>query len=351
MLNEQGKPANGYFGQDIYQTAPFVRYEFLDDQAPHDPSYWDRLYSLEMEPHHIADANGLVIIRPYVKPSTFARGAGNLVVIGRAGVGTDKIDMNACTENDVAVFNAPESLTHSTASAAMAFILALAKKLPGQERMARSGCWKDQSNVTGDDLIGQTLGIIGLGRISRELIRLLAPFQMRVLIWSRHCTPQEAASINATLVGDLDTLLRESDYVSLHCALDERTRGFFGERELGLMKPTAYLVNTGRGELVQQPALVRALKERWFAGAGLDVFEHEPLSADDPLMQLDNVILTPHWLPATHRAVKIVGVAMAQGMLRAARGLVPENVVNSDVLSRPGFLSKLARFSENASIS
>jgi phosphoglycerate dehydrogenase-like enzyme len=350
MLNEQGEPANGYFGQDIFQSAPFVHYAFLHDQAPHDPSYWDRLYSLEMEPHHIADAHGLVIIRPYVRASLFARGAENLVVIGRAGVGTDKIDMRACTENDVAVFNAPESLTHSTASAAMVFILALAKRLPAQERMARSGCWKDQASVTGDDLTGQTLGIIGLGRISRELIRLLAPFRMRVLIWSRHCTPEEAAAINATLVPDLDTLLGESDYVSLHCALNDKTRGFFGKRELRRMKPTAYFINTGRGELVDEAALVRALEERWFAGAGLDVFEEEPLPAEHPLMRLDNVILTPHWLPSTHQAVKIVGVAMAQGMVRAAQGLIPENVVNSDVLGRPGFLAKLDRFRENAPV-
>ena len=134
-----------------------------------------------MEPHHIAGANGLVIIRPYVRASTFAHGADDLVVIGRAGVGTDKIDMNACTQNDVAVFNAPESLTHSTASAALVFILALAKKLPAQERMARSGCWKGQGDVIGDDLVGQTMGIVGLGRISRELIRLLTPFRMRIL--------------------------------------------------------------------------------------------------------------------------------------------------------------------------
>lgn len=347
QLDEQGQPANGYYGQDIYAQAPFLHYDFLTEQAPRDPSYWDQLYSLEMKPEHIAKANGVVIIRPYVRPSTFAQGAENLVVIGRAGVGTDKIDMRACTENDVAVYNAPESLTHSTASAAMVLLLALAKRLPAQERMARSGCWKDQGRIIGDDLIGQTLGIVGLGRISRELIRLLAPFQMRVLVWSRHATQEECAAMGATRVEDLDTVLRESDYVSLHCALTDRTRGFFREREFRLMKRTAYFINTGRGELVDQEALVRVLREGAIAGAGLDVFDHEPLPAGHPLMELDNVILTPHWLPTTNRAVQIVGQAMARGMVRAAQGLVPENVVNTDVLERPGFLAKLARFREN----
>ena len=271
-------------------------------------------------------------------------------MIGRAGVGTDKIDMQACTRNDVAVFNAPESLTHSTASAALVFILALAKKLPAQQRMARSGCWKDQPLVIGDDLVGQTLGIVGLGRIAKELVRLLTPFQMRILISSRHCGQQEAAALGAELVPDLDTLLRESDYVSLHCALNERTREMIGKRELRRMKPSAYLINTSRGELVEQHALLRALSERWFAGAGLDVYQEEPLPADDPLTKLDNVILTPHWLPTTQRAVRMVGVAMAEGILNAARGRIPDNVVNTDVLNRPGFRAKLARFNENASI-
>jgi phosphoglycerate dehydrogenase-like enzyme len=350
MLNEQGQPANGYFGEDILQTATFLRYEFLRAQGPQSPSFWDQLYSMQMEPQHIADADGLVIVRPWVNAATFAHGAENLVVIGRAGVGTDKIDMRACTQNDVAVFNAPESLTHSTASAALLFILAMAKKLPAQERMARSGCWKDQPLVVGDDLVGQTLGIVGLGRIAKELIRLLAPFQMRILVSSRHCSSQEAADLNVQLVPDLDTLLRESDYVSLHCALDERTRDMIGERELRLLKPTAYLINVSRGELVEHHALLRALSERWFAGAALDVYQEEPLPANDPLTKLDNVILTPHWLPTTHQAVREVGMAMARGVVRAAQGLVPDNVVNTDVLDRPGFRAKLARFNENTSL-
>jgi phosphoglycerate dehydrogenase-like enzyme len=347
MLDEQGHPACGYFGQDILDAAPHVRYAFLEDQAPHDPSYWDRLYSMQMEPRHIAGVNGLVIVRPYIRASTFADGAEDLVVIGRAGVGTDKIDMAACTQNDVAVFNAPESLTHSTASAAMLLMLAVARKLPAQERMARSGCWRGQGEIIGNDLVGKTIGIVGLGRISKELIRLLAPFQMHVLVWSRHCSPTEAASLGIQRAADLDALLRASDFVSLHCALTPQTRGMIGRRELRLMKPSAYFINTGRGEMVHQESLVQALQEGWIAGASLDVFESEPLPADDPLTRMENVVLTPHWLPTTHEAVKIVGTEMARGILNAARGLAPANVVNGDVLGRPGFQAKLARFQAN----
>jgi len=135
--------------------------------------------------------------------------------------------------------------------------------------------------------------------------------------------------------------------VSQHCELSDSTRGFMGEREFGLMKPTAYFINTGRGELVQQEALLRALKERRIAGAALDVFANEPLTADDPLTDLDNVILTPHWLPMTQRVVRLVSVAMAEGILRAARGVAPDNIVNPEVLARPGFRAKLARFAVN----
>lgn len=349
-LNQKGEVDIGYYGEDIYARAPFIEKEFLLDQSPVKlgSAFWDRLYSLKIEPRHIDDANGLVVIRPYVDVSTFAEGAKNLVVIGRAGVGTDKIDMNACTENDVAVFNAPDSLTHSTASAALVLILALAKRLPDQERMARSGMWANQSHLISNDLIGQTLGIIGLGRISGELIRLLAPFNMRVLVYSRHCTPEDAVRMNVTLVPDLDTLLRESDYVSLHCGLNTSTRGILCEREFKLMKKTAYFINTDRGEIVQQDAMTRALSEGWIAGAGLDVFVKEPLPADDPLINLENVILTPHWLPSTYRAVRLVSQAMAEGMVRVAQGKVPDKVVNREVLVRPGFKEKLFQFAENA---
>jgi phosphoglycerate dehydrogenase-like enzyme len=349
FLDATGKVASGYYGEDLLKTAPHVRHQFFMDQSPVNlgAAYADKLYSLEMEPNHILAADGIVLVRPYLRRSAFAKGAERLVVVGRAGVGTDKIDLAACTENDVAVFNAPDSLTHSTASAAMVLILALAKKLFAQERMARSGNWSAQAKVTGDDLIGKTLGIVGLGRISWELIRLLEPFGMRVLAYSRHCEAKEAMARKVQLV-NLETLLKESDFVSLHCELSKSTRGFFGASEFDLMKPTAYFINTGRGELVNQEEMVTVLQERRIAGAGLDVFAHEPLAATDPLTNLDNVILTPHWLPTTNRVVRLVSVPMMEGILRAARGLAPDNVVNKEVLERPGFKQKLARFETNA---
>jgi phosphoglycerate dehydrogenase-like enzyme len=345
-LDPSGQVVRKNLGLDLLDSVPYIETGFLEDQKPDpkDRTYWDRLYSLEIMPHHVAEANGLVVVRPWVKAAAFRRGAENLVVIGRAGAGYDKIDLEACTTNNAVVFNSPGTLSHSTASAALLFILALAKRLPEQERLARSGCWDRQAQVIGDDLTGQTLGIVGFGHSGAELARLAAPFNMRVLVYSHHADPALVQNLRVILVPALDELLRESDFISLHCRLEERTRGLIGERELRLMKPTAYFINVARGEIVQQDVLVRCLRERWIAGAALDVFEEEPLPADDPLLELDNVVLTPHFLPATRQAGRATAISIAEGIMRVAKGQIPDHVLNPAVLDRPGFRAKLAAF-------
>lgn len=348
FLDESGSVAYGDIRLDRLGSHPSLRWHFLEDLAPRpgDPSYWSHLYSLEVTPDHIRSIDGLVVLRPRVKRSTFAEGAGDLVVIGRSGAGYDKIDLGACTEHGVAVFNAPNALDHSTASAALLFMLALAKRLPEQERITRAGRWDLQASAMGGELRGRTLGIVGLGHSGRELTRLVAPFAMRVLAYSPHADPAEAEALGVRLTS-LEEVLRESDFLSLHCRLTDATRRMIGAGQLALMKPSAYFINVGRGELVDQPALASALRERRIAGAGLDVFEVEPPPADDPLLRLDNVIATPHWLASTSDVWAATGLAMAEGMLRAASGLVPESVVNPEVLDRPAFREKLARFAED----
>jgi len=346
FLNAAGRSAYGDVGLALLADNPHVNYRFLMDHAPraNDPTYWERFYSMEVKPEHIAAIDGLIVLRPKVTRSTFANGAGDLVVIGRSGAGYDKIDVRACTDNDVALFNAPLALNHPTASAALLFMLALAKRLPAQERITRQGRWDLQENVMGGELQGRTLGIIGLGHSGRELVRLVAPFAMRVLAYSPHADPGQAQALGIRLT-NLEEVLRAADFVSLHCRLTEETRGLLGAAELALMKPSAYLINVARGQLVDQAALVTALREHRIAGASLDVFEVEPLPADDPLLGLENVIVTPHWLASTTDVWDATGRAMAEGMLRAACGKIPADVVNVEVLSRPGFQAKLARFS------
>jgi phosphoglycerate dehydrogenase-like enzyme len=348
FLDDTGRPAYGDLGLPLLAGRPHLAYRFLHAHAPrrNDPTYWSRFYSLQVTPDDLADVDGLIVLRPWVKCSTFAAGARDLVVIGRSGAGYDKIDVDACTENDVALFNAPHALNHSTASSALLFMLALAKRLPEQERVARTGHWERQAAVMGGELQGRTLGIVGLGHSGRELVRLVTPFQMHVLAYSPHADPDEARRLGVELT-TLDDLLRRSDFVSLHCRLDAATHGLIGEPQLALLKPGAYFINVARGELVDHAALVAALRERRIAGAGLDVFAVEPLPPDDPLLELDNVIVTPHWSASTTDVWQATGRAMTEGMLRAACGQVPENVVNPAVLDRPGFQAKLARFAEN----
>jgi phosphoglycerate dehydrogenase-like enzyme len=345
FLDEAGQPAYGDLGLPLWAETHTIRYHFLREQTPrNDDAYWRNLYSMEVGTDEIADVDGLIVLRPWVTKATFARGAESLVAIGRSGAGYDKIDVAACTDNDVLLFNAPVGLHHATASSALLFMLALVKRLPEQERVARGGEWRRQPQIMGGELLGRTLGIVGLGNSGRELARLVAPFEMTVLAYSRHADEAQAASLGVCLVS-LDELLREADFVSLHSRLTRENRGMIGRQQLALMKPTAFFVNVARGELVDQQALVELLRERKIAGAALDVFEHEPLPADDPLVSLDNVILTPHWNASTSDVWRATGRAMATGMLRVSRGELPDHIVNREVLDRPGFLAKLKRFS------
>lgn len=347
FLGEDGEPAYGDAGLSWLREAPFIQLRFLDDLGPrkNDPDYWQRFYALEVRPEHVADLDGIVVLRPHVKRHIF-KNAPDLIAIGRSGAGYDKVDVTACTEHDVVLFNMPMALNHSTASTALLFMLALAKRLPEQERIIRAGRWDLQAKVMGSEIEGRTLGIIGLGNSGRELARLVAPFRMRVLAYSPHADPTEAAALGVPLTS-LEELLREADFVCIHCRLTEQTRRLLGAAEFGKMKPSAILINVARGEVVDEDALVTALRERRIAGAGLDVFVKEPLPIGDPLLKLDNVIVTPHWNASTTDVWRATGEAMAKGMLRVATGQVPEHVVNREVLERPGFQTKLARFAEN----
>jgi phosphoglycerate dehydrogenase-like enzyme len=351
FLDETGRPAYGDAGLDLFASLPYLQCRYLTEQAPRagDSDYWKRFYSLEVTPAQVAGLAGLVVLRPYLMRATLASAAHNLVVVGRSGAGYDKIDIAACTEFGIALFNVPLALNHPTASSALLLMLALAKRLPQQEKVARTGRWELQAQVMGGELQGRTLGVIGLGHSGRELIRLAEPFAMRVLAYSPHADPDSTRGLGVCLTS-LEEVLSEADFLSLHCRLSEQTRGMLGRHQLALMKPSAYLVNVGRGELIDQEALTEMLLRRKIAGAGLDVFAEEPLPPGDPLTQLDNVILTPHWLASTSDVWAATGTAMAEGMLRAAQGLVPQDVVNKDVLEKPEFREKLGRFAENQTV-
>ena len=226
--------------------------------------------------------------------------APNLRVIARAGVGVDNIDVPAATKRGIAVMNAPGANTVSAAEHALALLLALARRIPWAAEAMRRGEW-DRKRFQGSELRGKTLGIVGLGRIGGHVAHLARAFGMHVLGHDPYLAPERAAELEVKLV-TLEELLREADVVTLHLAATEQTNRLINADRLQLMKPTAVLINTARGELVDEVALAAAVEAGSIAGAAMDVFAVEPLPADSPLRKLERVILTPHVAASTAEA-------------------------------------------------
>ena len=218
-----------------------------------------------------------------------------LRVIANYAVGYDNIDLAAADERRIQVGNTPGVLTETTADLAFALLLAAARRIAEADRYTRSGEWRTWGPrlLLGHDVHHATLGLVGFGRIGREMAKRARGFDMTVQYFDTTRNEEAEMQLGARRV-DLDMLLATSDFVSVHVPLNEATRHLIGEREIGLMKSTAILINTSRGPVVDQQALYRALQDGAIAGAGLDVFEREPIPADDPLLALDNVVVTPH---------------------------------------------------------
>jgi D-3-phosphoglycerate dehydrogenase len=222
------------------------------------------------------------------------------------------------------------------ASSAMALVLALAHRLFQKDRHLRAGGWERFRDV-GVGLRGRTLGIVGLGNVGRELVHLVRPFEPRILAADPYAAPPDGVELV-----ELEQLLREADFVCLTCPLTAETRHLMNAERLALMKPTAFLVNIARGPIVDQAALTRTLQERRIAGAALDVFEQEPISADDPLIALDNVILTPHAVCLTDESFVLTGRNACENVLALAQGRVPRDIVNKAALDHPRLKARLA---------
>lgn len=296
-----------------------------------------------LTPELLDDLDGLY---HFSAPVTAASvdGVERLAILARHGVGLDFVDVPACTARGVAVTITPEGVTHPMASAAVALVLALAHRLRERDRALHASDWRPEGRFEppGIGLEGRTLGVIGYGRIGRELVRLLAPWGMRVLVTQR----RRVADENVSYVS-LEQLLLEADVVVVACPLTDETRGLLDERRLSSMRPGALLVNVARGAIVDQGALVEALREGRLGGAGLDVVDPEPLPPDDPLLELPNVVGAPHSLGYTDQLLRdCVGGACA-ALLAVAAGRVPLDLVNTEVLDNPRFATKLERFAAN----
>lgn len=334
FLKPDGALGFGDIGLDTLAGDPRVVYEFLPDCG-------------SVIPRDLADQwDALLVLAPSVTAATLD-GCERLTLIARFGVGFDNLDVAACTRNDVLLTITPSGVRRPVAVAALTLLLALAHKLPAKDRLTRSGAWHQKLDHMGVGLTGRTLGLIGLGNIGRELARIAAPLEMRYVAFDPFVQPDAARALGVELL-DLDSLLRQADFVCVCCALTAGTRHLLNAERLALMKPTAFLINVARGPIVDQRALTDALREGRIAGAALDVFEQEPIDADDPLLALDDVIVAPHAICWTDELFRGNGRAACRSILEVAAGRIPEDVVNRDVLERPTLRRKLARHVHDA---
>ncbi len=267
--------------------------------------------------------------------------APKLRIVSQYAVGYDNIDVKEATKRGIYVTNTPGVLTETVADFTFALMLAVARRVVEADKYVREGRWKVAWHplmMLGSDVYGRTLGIVGMGRIGSAVARRAKGFGMRILYYDSVRREELERELGAEFV-DLDRLLEESDYVSLHVPLTPETYHLIGEEQLRKMKPTAFLINTARGKVVDQKALYRALKEGWIAGAGLDVFEQEPIPPDDPLLKLDNVVLAPHAASASHETRSRMAEMVAENLIAFLNGKVPPNLVNKEVVNvrPPGF--------------
>jgi len=256
--------------------------------------------------------------------------SGRLKIIARDGVGVDRVDLEAATRNGIVVTITP-SVCESVADLAFGFVICLLRKLMTADQLVKAGQWRSREQFVSKEVNGATLGIIGLGRIGGLMARRAIAFNMKVLAFDPYVTPSRADSLGVALT-DLGTLLSKSDVVTIHAPLTPETRGLLGRRELGLMRRGAFLVNAARGAIVDEAALIEALRSGALGGAALDVLSTEPPSPDNPLLRMENVILTPHMGNDTHEAFRRLSLEAASDIISVLEGRRPLNAVNPEAL-------------------
>ena len=259
----------------------------------------------------------------------------NLRIISSYSVGYDHIDVAYATEKGILVTNTPGVLTDATADLAFGLLLMAARRMSEGERLMRSGGWRywGPRMLLGQQVAGSSLGIIGLGRIGQAMAKRARGFDMKLYYTGRNRRPELEKELGISFLS-FEDLLGTCDFISIHCPLSPETKSLIGEKELKMMKKTAILINTSRGPVVDQKALARALKEEWIAGAGLDVFEKEPMDPEDPLLKLDNVAMTPHLGSASSKTREDMAIMAVTNLLAGLEGKTPPDLLNPEVLKK-----------------
>lgn len=328
--NADGSPTFRDFDLTPLTTVAGVEVLFLEPE--------NVLSSTQLE-----DIDALILLANRFERTSVPK-SGRLGVIARFGVGYDSVDVQACTDAGIALVITPESVRRPVAVAIITLMLALTGKLSIKEKLAREGItgYAQRGANMGFGLVGRTFGSLGVGNIGAEAFRLAKPFDMKLIAHDPFVDARLMAEIGVELVS-IEDLFRRCDILSISCPLTDATRHIVNEELLALMKPTSYLINTARGPVIDQKALTKVLREHRIAGAGLDVLEQEPPDPSDPILALDNVILTPHALCWTDQCFAHMGAIDIQAVLDYRNGRAPSStIVNKSVLSSKIWQDRIA---------
>ena len=326
-----GSPTYPDFDLAPLLAAPGVEVEYLQSESP-------------IRAEQLEDFDALILLAHRFGAESAPKG-GRLSVVARFGVGYDTVDVDACTKAGIALVITPDGVRRPVAVSVVTFMLALTGKLMIKDRLTREAApgYAKRSEHMGVGLVGRTFGSLGIGNIGAETFRLLKPFDMKLIAHDPYADKAMAAELGVELVG-LEDLFVRADVLSVSVPLTPETRHIVNRDRLKLMKPTAYLINTARGPVVDQAAITEALRERWIAGAGLDVLEQEPPDPNDPILSLDNVILAPHALCWTDQCFAGNGAADVKAVLDVQHGRAPRGVVNRAVLESEVWKKRLADY-------
>ncbi len=310
-------------------AAPGVRVTYLESTNP-------------LRAEQLEDVDALILLSHRFDAGSAPK-SGRLGVVARFGVGYDTVDVEACTRAGIALVITPDGVRRPVAVSIVTLMLALTGKLMVKDRLTREAGpgFAKRSDHMGMGLVGRTLGSLGIGNIGAELFRIAKPLDMRFIAHDPFADPAVAQELGIELVG-LEDLFRRADILSVSCPLTTETRHIVNTERIALMKPSAYLINTARGPIIDQKALTEALQSGRIAGAGLDVLELEPPDPADPILRLDNVILAPHALCWTDQCFAGNGAADVRAVLEVQHGRVPRGVVNRAVLDDPQWKRRLA---------
>ncbi len=318
FLNEEGHIGWGDIGLSLLTQYPDIEWGFLPD------------YGDEIPPEAADEWDALLVLAPRITAATVAQ-AERLKIVARFGVGYDNVDVVACTSAGIAVTITPDSVRRPVAVATVALILAMMHNIVVKDSLTRRGLWQEKLQYMGAGVTGKTLGIIGLGNIGQEVVRVSRSLGFEYLAHDPYPSSRRDPSLDVPYVG-LEELLRTSDIVCITARLTNETRHLIGAREIAMMKPDAYLVNMGRGPIVDESALIDALERKSIRGAALDVFEKEPPDPNNPLFRLENVTLTPHAVSWTDESAIGNGRSALQSIVDIAHGRVPAGILNPQVI-------------------